>query len=54
MNEHLVEAWNKEVTPKDIVWHLGDVTWGNHDSSSGLLNPVLEWAVPRSYAFTWA
>ena len=27
MNEALIEAWNKKVSPKDIVYHLGDITF---------------------------
>ena len=29
MNETLVENWNKVVKPKDTVWHLGDVLFGD-------------------------
>jgi len=29
MNEFLIESWNSVVRPKDIVWHLGDVAWGD-------------------------
>ncbi|UFK09557.1 hypothetical protein [Xanthomonas phage DES1] len=28
MNEALVDNWNKAVTKRDIVWHLGDVVFG--------------------------
>jgi len=31
MTEGLVDNWNKEVGPKDHVWHLGDVTFGPFD-----------------------
>lgn len=27
-NEELVNRWNSVVTPKDTVWHLGDVAFG--------------------------
>ena len=29
MNETIVSNWNKLVTPDDIVYHLGDVAFGN-------------------------
>ena len=28
MNEHMIGAWNKRVSPGDIVYHLGDIFWG--------------------------
>lgn len=31
MNEALVKEWNSVVGHSDIVWHLGDVTWGPFD-----------------------
>ena len=31
MNETIIENWNKVVTPKDTVYHLGDVGFCNED-----------------------
>lgn len=31
MNNHLITEWNKVVSPKDIVWHLGDVAFGKRN-----------------------
>lgn len=30
MHETIVENWNKVVSPGDLVFHLGDVAWGNN------------------------
>lgn len=32
MDEALVNNWNKVVTPKDIVYHLGDVIFSKNHS----------------------
>lgn len=29
MNAHLTERWNAVVGPRDTVYHLGDIVWGN-------------------------
>lgn len=29
MDEHLIEAWNAVVRPRDTVWHLGDFSLGS-------------------------
>ena len=31
MNQGLEEEWNKVVSTKDTIWHLGDVTWNHFD-----------------------
>lgn len=31
MNEWLVASWNSMVRPRDTVWVLGDVVWGNEN-----------------------
>lgn len=31
MNQVMEDNWNKVVTSKDVVYHLGDVTFGNHE-----------------------
>lgn len=31
MNEVMIENWNKLVKPNDIVYHLGDFSFGNYD-----------------------
>lgn len=37
MNEALVENWNARVRPKDIVYHLGDVSFGKKDETEAVL-----------------
>lgn len=29
-DEELIKRWNSVVCPKDVVWHLGDVLFGEH------------------------
>ena len=29
MNERIIEEWNKVVKENDLVYHLGDIGWGN-------------------------
>jgi len=36
-DEHLVKCWNTVVGPKDTVYHLGDVCWGNSKGQIDLL-----------------
>jgi calcineurin-like phosphoesterase family protein len=31
MNERLIEVWNETVKPEDLVYHLGDVSFGHFD-----------------------
>lgn len=39
MDEHLVQAWNKVVSPNDKVFHLGDVAFGKRNVETvGRLN----------------
>ena len=34
MNDYLVACWNSVVAPSDVVWHLGDLSFGEiHDTS---------------------
>ena len=33
MDEALVENWNKTISKNDVVFHLGDVSWGRFDLS---------------------
>jgi calcineurin-like phosphoesterase family protein len=37
MNERMVELWNNTVTDDDIIFHLGDVTFGKLDDSINVL-----------------
>lgn len=34
MNEAIVQNWNRVVTKRDTVWHLGDVCFGHADNLS--------------------
>ena len=38
MTELMVEAWNKRVTPKDTVYHLGDVSWAKEEKTLSYLS----------------
>lgn len=38
MNEALVESWNSVVRSTDVVYHLGDVSFGPVDDTIKLLN----------------
>lgn len=38
MNEELVDNWNKQVGPKDEVYHLGDVSFGRNDLTKQILD----------------
>lgn len=37
MNEAIVENWNKEIKPEDIVYHLGDVYFAKKADSTNIL-----------------
>lgn len=37
VDEQLIEAWNRRVTPKDIVYHLGDLSFGTVEQTRELL-----------------
>jgi calcineurin-like phosphoesterase family protein len=37
MNEKMIENWNKMVTSKDTVYHLGDVSFGPYQETKTLL-----------------
>lgn len=37
MTELMIEKWNDTVTPKDTVYHLGDVSWAGNDKTPGIL-----------------
>lgn len=38
MTEKMVEEWNKHVTPADLVYHLGDFSFGNLKQTQEVLN----------------
>lgn len=38
MDEHIVDNWNKTVSPQDKVYHLGDFSLGKNPSIAGRLN----------------
>jgi len=41
MDELIIENWNKEVKPNDIVYDLGDVTFGNYENYCTTIAPRL-------------
>ena len=40
MNETIVSNWNKLVRPEDIVYHMGDVSFGNRALTKELLDKL--------------
>lgn len=37
-DEHLIQCWNRTVSPNDKVYHLGDVGFTNHTKLTAILN----------------
>lgn len=40
MNQHMIEQWNKTISNKDTVYHLGDFAWGNKEEVSKILSQL--------------
>lgn len=40
MNQTLIDNWNKVVTDKDEIWHLGDVSFGNWEKTTEVLKQL--------------
>ena len=40
MNEVLIDNWNKQVKPNDIVYHLGDFAFTNAENATNLLKSL--------------
>ncbi|MDM8535036.1 phosphoesterase [Clostridiaceae bacterium HSG29] len=38
MNEHMIERWNKTVSNKDTIYHLGDFAFGNKEQISEIVD----------------
>lgn len=38
MNEKLILEWNKNVSPEDLVFHLGDVAMGKRDDAKPIID----------------
>jgi calcineurin-like phosphoesterase family protein len=38
MDAALIQLWNSTVNPNDVVWHLGDFAWRNHEDYLEALN----------------
>ena len=38
MNEHMIERWNKTISNKDTIYHLGDFAFGNKEQISEIVN----------------
>jgi len=38
MNEHLIKQWNSVVTENDLVYHVGDFSYGNQETIRDLEN----------------
>jgi calcineurin-like phosphoesterase family protein len=41
MNEAMIANWNLDVSPQDIVYHLGDVAFGDHRRWTDRLNGTI-------------
>ena len=40
MNKHMIKQWNKVVSNKDTVYHLGDFGWGNKEEITRLVSQL--------------
>lgn len=40
MNELMIEQWNKQVSNNDLVYHLGDVSFGNMNETRDVLSKL--------------
>lgn len=40
MDEDLLNKWNEVVKPNDIVWHLGDVYFKNHEPINKVIGKI--------------
>lgn len=40
MNKILIENWNKTVSNKDTIYHLGDFAWGNQETIKSIVNKL--------------
>ena len=40
MNDALISNWKSVVKPDDHVWMLGDISFGNYDQTTGVLNQL--------------
>lgn len=38
MNETMIQNWNSRVSANDLVWHLGDVSFGKSEPTREILN----------------
>lgn len=47
MDQALVEAWNKQVSPLDTVYHLGDWAFHNYERINELNGKI--WSVPGNH-----
>ena len=41
MDETMITNWNSVVNPRDVVWHMGDFSWGNQTYYARRLNGQL-------------
>lgn len=40
MNEIMIENWNRVVSKRDVVWHLGDVYFGDSEGADKILKSL--------------
>lgn len=38
MNEHIIRRWNQTVKKRDIIFHLGDVSFGNKEQTKKIMD----------------
>ena len=37
MNEHIIKCWNEVVSPDDVVYHLGDFSFGSSEQVANII-----------------
>jgi len=59
MNKILIENWNKTISNKDTIYHLGDFAWGSKEDIQKIVQQLNGYKIlikgnhDRSYSKTW-